>query len=105
MDKDKKNKDCNYELLNGNCLNLLKMIPDNSVDMVLCDLPYGLTNETWDSVIPMNDFIVFNNKNLEFTDLAFLQYKNNVSFEKTACCYCCEDIEQFIQTSFVNAKG
>lgn len=83
MDKDKKNTNCNYKLLNGNCLNLLKMIPDNSVDMVLCDLPYGLTNETWDSVIPMNDFIVFNNKNLEFTDFAFLQYKNNVSFEKT----------------------
>ncbi|MBO0456307.1 site-specific DNA-methyltransferase [Enterococcus hulanensis] len=29
-------------------------IPDNSVDMILCDLPYGTTNNEWDSVIPLD---------------------------------------------------
>ena len=39
-------------LLNGDCLELLKTIPDGSVDMVLADLPYGTTACKWDSVIP-----------------------------------------------------
>ena len=44
------NKD--YELLNGDCLELMKDIPDKSVDMILCDLPYGTTACKWDTVIP-----------------------------------------------------
>lgn len=39
-------------LLLGDCLDLMKNIPDDSVDMVLCDLPYGTTACSWDSVIP-----------------------------------------------------
>ena len=36
----------------GDCLELMKNIPDGSVDMILCDLPYGTTACKWDSVIP-----------------------------------------------------
>lgn len=36
----------------GDCLKLMKDIPDRSVDMILCDLPYGVTPCKWDSVIP-----------------------------------------------------
>jgi site-specific DNA-methyltransferase (adenine-specific) len=36
----------------GDCLERMKEIPDGSVDMVLCDLPYGTTACKWDSVIP-----------------------------------------------------
>ena len=39
-------------LLLGDCLEKMKEIPDGSVDMVLCDLPYGTTACKWDSVIP-----------------------------------------------------
>lgn len=39
-------------VFNGDCLDLMKQIPDGSVDMVLCDLPYGTTACKWDSVIP-----------------------------------------------------
>lgn len=39
-------------LLHGDCLELMKNIPDGSIDMVLCDLPYGTTSCKWDSVIP-----------------------------------------------------
>lgn len=35
----------------GDCLELMNDIPDESVDMVLCDLPYGVTKNKWDSVI------------------------------------------------------
>ena len=41
-----------FELMQGDCLELMKRIPDNSVDMILCDLPYGTTACKWDSVIP-----------------------------------------------------
>lgn len=41
------------ELLNGDCIELMKTIPEKSVDMVLCDPPYGTTTKNkWDSVIP-----------------------------------------------------
>ena len=36
----------------GDCLELMKEIPDKSVDMILCDLPYGTTACKWDQVIP-----------------------------------------------------
>ena len=36
----------------GDCLELMKGIPDKSVDMILCDLPYGTTNCKWDVLIP-----------------------------------------------------
>jgi len=39
-------------LMHGDCLELMKNVPDQSVDMILCDLPYGTTQNKWDSVIP-----------------------------------------------------
>ena len=42
------------ELWHGDCLELMKDIPDGSVDMILCDLPYGVTKNKWDSVIPFD---------------------------------------------------
>lgn len=40
------------ELIHGDCLEAMKLIPDNSVDMCLTDPPYGTTSCKWDSVIP-----------------------------------------------------
>lgn len=45
----------------GDCLELMKEIPDESIDLILCDLPYGITQNTWDSEL-----------NLE---LLWIQYK------------------------------
>ena len=42
------------ELMHGDCLELMKQIPDGSVDMILCDLPYGTTRNKWDSVISLD---------------------------------------------------
>jgi len=44
-----------YTLLLGDCLERMKEIPDGSVDMVLVDLPYGTTQNKWDSVIPFDN--------------------------------------------------
>ena len=43
----------NIELYCGDCLDVMKNIPDKSVDMILCDLPYGTTQNKWDSIIPL----------------------------------------------------
>ena len=37
----------------GDCLALMPSIPDKSIDMILCDLPYGTTSCEWDSIIDM----------------------------------------------------
>jgi len=41
-------------LIHGDCLEVMKSIPDNSINMILCDLPYGTTQNKWDSVIDLN---------------------------------------------------
>lgn len=41
-------------LLQGDCLELMKDIPDGSIDLILCDLPYGTTACKWDSIIPFD---------------------------------------------------
>ena len=42
------------ELIQGDCLEKMKDIPDKSIDMILCDLPYGTTKCKWDVVIPFD---------------------------------------------------
>ena len=42
------------ELWHGDCLELMKDIPDKSIDMILCDLPYGTTQNKWDSCIDLD---------------------------------------------------
>jgi DNA modification methylase len=41
------------KVIEGNCLNVMPKIPAKSIDMILCDLPYGTTQNEWDSVIPL----------------------------------------------------
>ncbi len=40
--------------MHGDCLELMKDIPDGSVDMILCDLPYGTTDCKWDTALPFD---------------------------------------------------
>ena len=44
----------NVELKQGDCLELMKDIPDKSIDAIICDLPYGTTKNQWDVVIPFD---------------------------------------------------
>lgn len=41
-------------ILHGDCLDIMPTIPDASIDMVLADLPYGVTQNVWDKVIPLD---------------------------------------------------
>jgi len=44
----------NYNIINGDCLVEMKNIKKKSIDMILCDLPYGMTKNAWDVVIPFD---------------------------------------------------
>jgi site-specific DNA-methyltransferase (adenine-specific) len=46
-------KNCNLYL--GNCLEVMKNIPTNSIDFICCDPPYGTTSIKWDEVIDFNE--------------------------------------------------
>ena len=41
-----------YKIRQGDCLELMQQIPSGSIDMILCDLPYGTTACKWDTIIP-----------------------------------------------------
>lgn len=41
-------------LYNGDCMEIMPSIPSRSVDLILCDLPYGTTQNKWDSVLPLD---------------------------------------------------
>lgn len=43
------------KIIHGDCLEEMKNIKDKSIDMVLCDLPYGTTRNKWDSIIPLDE--------------------------------------------------
>lgn len=58
--KDDKTKEINTDsvinrLFEGDCLEYMDLIPANSVDMILCDLPYGMTQNHWDCYIPLDE--------------------------------------------------
>ena len=63
------------KLINGNCLEEMKKLPDKSVDLFICDLPYGETNCSWDTVIDMEEF--------------WVQFKRLRKSKRTACIHFC----------------
>jgi len=63
------------ELKNGNCLELMKSIPDKSIDLMICDLPYGETNCKWDTIIDMEEF--------------WKQYRRIRKHDRVACIHFC----------------
>ena len=42
------------KIYNMDCLEGMKQIPDGSVDTIICDLPYGTTENEWDIIIPFD---------------------------------------------------
>lgn len=45
-------------LIEGDCMIEMKKIPDKSIDMILCDLPYGITQNDWDCYLPLEELWV-----------------------------------------------
>lgn len=65
-------------LVNDDCLEYMKQIPEKSINMILCDLPYGTTQCKWDVNVPLNDFVLVGSKIMYEKDylLYAMQYEN-----------------------------
>ena len=42
------------QIIQGDCIQVMEKIPDESIDLILCDLPYGTTTNKWDFQIPLD---------------------------------------------------
>lgn len=60
------------KLYNGDCLVEMNKIEDKSVDLILCDLPYGSTQCSWDSIIPFDKLWEQYNRVLKETGIVVL---------------------------------
>ena len=61
------------KLLLGDCLEILPTLSDNSVDMLLVDLPYGTTACKWDSIIPLDKLWEQYNRICKIINLSLVQ--------------------------------
>ena len=68
-----------YKLYQGDCLEIIKEIPNKSIDMILCDPPYQVTQNKWDICVPMNDYIIVNDKILEQDEFYLKQFLKGLS--------------------------
>lgn len=75
----------NTQLLQGDCLELMKDIPDESIDMILCDLPYGTTACKWDTIIPL--------------ELLWVEYERIIKNSGIICLFGQEPFSSMVRTS------
>lgn len=70
------------EIINGDFFEEIKKIETGSIDLVLTDPPFGMTNFDWDKELPLEDFIVYNNKQMNKQEFLCYAYKNNLKYEE-----------------------
>lgn len=78
----KKNLNLLNNITQGNCLDVMKEIEDKSIDMILCDLPYGTTQNKWDVIIPFNDFVTINNKKYDYEEYLIYAFKLGITYNE-----------------------
>lgn len=76
------------KIINADCFDILPLIPSKSIDLILCDLPYGTTQNYYDKSLPLEDYILGKNKRgkqicIYKTDFLIEQFKEGISY-KTA---------------------
>lgn len=70
-------------LINDDCFNVFNEIEDKSIDMIFCDLPYGVTaRNKWDTPLPLNSYIELNGKFLYKDDFLSYCYKIDIPYKK-----------------------
>lgn len=76
-----------YMLIHGDCMDSFGLIHDHSVNLVLADPPYGITQNTWDVVLPFDDFIECDGKNLNYEKYLLHCFKKNIPYDIQAHYY------------------
>lgn len=78
-----KNEKLINQAFNDDCFNIFPEIEDESIDMILCDLPYGTTACKWDTVIPLNDYVLINKKKLTEDEFFLKYFKQGLDYQET----------------------
>jgi DNA modification methylase len=73
------------KLIHGDCLKVMFDLPDNSVDMVCCDMPYGTTACKWDTVLPL--------------DMIWHHYKRVCKKDAAIVLFCAEPFATYLRHS------
>ena len=96
------------KVYNSNCIEGMKYMPDKSIDMILCDLPYGTTQNKWDSIIPLRELwqeynrIIKDNGAIVLTaaqPFTSVLITSNLKYFKYTWCW-----EKSLKTNFLNAR-
>lgn len=77
-----KNKTILNSVIEGDCLKIMADIEPKSIDMILCDLPYGTTQNGWDEVIPFNDYVIVARRKYSFKEYLLYAFANGMEYEK-----------------------
>ena len=73
-----------YKLFNADCIDIMRGIDDKSVDLILCDLPYGTTHNEWDRLIPFEELWWQYNRIIK--DRGVIALFSLAPFDKTLAC-------------------
>lgn len=74
----------NYKIKQGDCLELMKNLPDHSIDMILADLPYGiLSTEKWDQCLPLESQDRFDDEQKFPKDIIYFSNRRQKSYHPT----------------------
>lgn len=71
-----------YQLYEGDCLELLHQIPDQSIDFIFADLPYGTTQNAFDVRIPLNDHIEIEGRKYGREDYLLWAYRHGIAYKE-----------------------
>lgn len=78
------------ELYRGDCLEIMPRIPNESVNLILCDLPYGTTASAWDKIIPI--------------DKLWAEYARIINPRGTAALFCVQPFTSLLVTHGLKDK-
>lgn len=70
------------QLYEGDCLELLHQIPDQSIDFIFADLPYGTTQNAFDVRIPLNDYIEIEGRQYGREDYLLWAYRHGIAYKE-----------------------
>lgn len=70
------------QIYNMDCLEGMKLLPDASIDCIICDLPYGTTACKWDTIIPLQDFIEVGKKRCSLENYLIYAYQHGIAYNQ-----------------------
>lgn len=71
-----------YLLVNDDCMTAMHRIPNKSIDLILCDLPYGTTQNYWDKPLPLEDYVRLDSFVFNEAEYLLYAYSNGETYQQ-----------------------